>query len=179
MKSTCLGLRSEGAGLLGASAVPGRGYSGFARPVKRAGATAAEVDCRHVLTRRRRRERQAAAYLRAVGALFLPAFALPLLLRPYRWARAFGWRPEPETDVGLYFGRCLGAVATAMSVQALRASREPTRHRSLFGTIELAAWLLAAVHARGLIERRQPPVEHLEIAGYSALAVLARRVRPG
>jgi hypothetical protein len=48
-----------------------------------------------------------------------------------------------------------------------------------FGVLELAAWLLSAVHLRGLVERRQPPVEHAEIVGYAGFAVLARRLRPG
>jgi hypothetical protein len=110
--------------------------------------------------------------------LFAPVFALPLLLDPYRWARAFGWKKEPETDVGLYFGRCLGAVATATCVEGVRAARDPERHRSFFRFAELAGWLLAAVHLRGLIERRQPPIEHAEVAGYSAFAIAARRYRP-
>jgi hypothetical protein len=124
-------------------------------------------------------ERRASARLAAVAAaVFGPVFALPLLLDPYRWARAFGWRKEPETDVGLYFGRCLGAVATASCVQAARASRDPVRHASWFQFAEIAGWLLAAVHVRGLLERRQPPIEHAEIAGYSAFAVAARRYVP-
>jgi hypothetical protein len=111
-------------------------------------------------------------------ALFGPVFALPLLLDPYRWARVFGWRRERETDVGLYFGRCLGAVATAACVQAARAARDPERHRSYFEFAEIAGWLLALVHLRGLVERRQPPIEHAEIVGYSAFAIAARRFRP-
>jgi hypothetical protein len=117
-------------------------------------------------------------YASAVALLFLPVFALPLLLNPYRWAKAFGWREEPETDVGLYFGRCLGAVAMASGVQAIRAARDPEAHRSWFGFAELAGWLLAAVHLRGALEKRQPPIEHAEIVGYSVFAVLARRFRP-
>lgn len=113
-----------------------------------------------------------------VAYIFGPGFALPLLLDPYRWARAFGWPREPETDLGLYFGRCLGALATAICVQAARASRDPKRHRSYFEFVEIGGWLLAAVHLRGLLERRQPPIEHVEIVGYSALAVAARRVMP-
>ena len=112
------------------------------------------------------------------ASVFTPFFAIPLFLDPYRWARAFGWRREPETDVGLYFGRCLGAVATAACVQAARAARDPERHRSYFEFAEIGAWLLAAVHVRGLLERRQPPIEHVEIAGYSAFALAARRYRP-
>jgi hypothetical protein len=128
--------------------------------------------------RRRDRDRPARIFLRVFALLFLPVFALPLLLHPYGWARAFGWREEPKTDVGLYFGRCLGAVATAICVQLLRASREPARHRGLFSLIEWAGWLLSAVHLRGLVEQRQPPIEHAEVAGYAAVALLARRVRP-
>ena len=122
--------------------------------------------------------RNARRFAAGFPAFFLPVFALPLLLKPYAWARAFGWKPEPETDVGLYFGRCLGALATAACVQGLHASRDPAAHRSFFGFAEIAAWLLAAVHVRGLLERRQPPIEHAEIALYSACAVAARAVRP-
>ena len=111
-------------------------------------------------------------------ALFGPLFAIPLFLDPYRWARAFGWRREPQTDVGLYFGRCLGAVATAACVQSARAARDPERHRSFFEFAETGGWLLAAVHLRGLLEGRQPPIEHAEIIGYSAFAIAARRFMP-
>src|SRR3712207_6128652 len=80
--------------------------------------------------------RHARRFAAGFPAFFLPVFALPLLLKPYAWARAFGWKQEPETDVGLYFGRCLGAVATAACVQGLHASRDPVEHRSFFGFAE-------------------------------------------
>jgi hypothetical protein len=123
-------------------------------------------------------DRQAGIFMRVGGLFFGVAFALPLLLNPYGWARRFGWRREPETDVGLYFGRCLGALATAMCVQLLRGSRAPARHRSLFSFMEVAGWLLSLVHLRGMLERRQPPIEHAEIVGYAATALAARRLRP-
>jgi hypothetical protein len=121
--------------------------------------------------------RAARLYLRGMGAFFGVVFALPLLLHPYGWARAFGWRKEPETDVGVYFGRCLGAVATGLCVQSVRASSAPREHRSFFTLLEITSWLLAVVHLRGLVERRQPPVEHAEIAGYAGAALMARRMR--
>lgn len=123
-------------------------------------------------------ERASSRFLVGVGLVFLPLFALPLFLDPYGWARRFGWAAEPETDVGLYFGRCLGAVAVALSGGALAASRRPSEHRSLFTVLEMASWLLTVVHVRGLLQRRQPPIEHAEIAGYAAFAVAARRFRP-
>lgn len=122
--------------------------------------------------------RSARRFAGAVAGVAGPAFAIPLLLDPYGWARRFGWRKEPETDVGLYFGRCLGAIATAACLQGVRAARDPERHTSYFEFSEAAAWLLAAVHVRGLVERRQPPIEHAEIIGWSAMALAARRYAP-
>jgi hypothetical protein len=122
--------------------------------------------------------RPARRFAGTVAGVAAPVFAIPLFVDPYRWARAFGWRPEPQTDVGLYFGRCLGAVASAACLQGLRAARNPRRHRSYFEFTEAAAWLLAAVHVRGLLERRQPPIEHAEIVGWSATAIAARRYKP-
>jgi hypothetical protein len=122
--------------------------------------------------------RSARRFAGAIAGVGGPVLAIPLLLDPYRWARAFGWPQEPETDVGLYFGRCLGAMATAACLQGVRAAREPERHESYFQFSEAAAWLLAAVHVRGLIERRQPPIEHIEIIGWSAVAIAARRYAP-
>ena len=124
------------------------------------------------------RERNARRFLLAGALFFLPVFAIPLLLDPYGWARRFGWAPEPETDVGLYFGRCLGAIAVGMQAGALAASRRPSEHRLIFTIFEATGWLLSAVHVRGLLERRQPPIEHAEIAGWAAVAIGARRFRP-
>ena len=122
--------------------------------------------------------RAGSIFLRILSPLFLAVIGLPLLISPYRWAKAFGWRKEQETDIGLYFGRCLGGVATALSIEGMRASGEPARTRRFLGLLELVSWLMSAVHLRGLLERRQPPVEHAEIAGYAAIAMIARRLRP-
>lgn len=117
------------------------------------------------------------AFLLAVGGLFLVVFAIPLFLVPFEWAEAFGWDVE-RTDVGSYFGRCLGAVAIAISGQALWASRAPERYRSLFELLAAAAALLAIAHLRGLVEESQPVVEHLETAMYAGFAALALWLRP-
>lgn len=114
----------------------------------------------------------------AVSALAGAGFGVPLFLDPYRWARAFGWPSESETDVGLYLGRCLGGLALAASFQGARAALDPERHRSYYPFAEVAGWLLAAVHARGLAEGRQPPIEHLEIVPWLGMAVGARRWAP-
>jgi hypothetical protein len=128
---------------------------------------------------RRKRYAGSARLARVIAGGFGPVFALPLLVDPYRWAGWFGWKPEPETEVGLYFGRCLGALATASCLQAARASRDPARHPGFYEFAESVGWLLALVHLRGFLEQRQPPIEDAEIVGYTAFALAARRYSPG
>lgn len=120
---------------------------------------------------------RARVFLAVVGGFFLILFAIPLFLVPFEWAEALGWDVE-RSDVGSYFGRCLGALAIAISGQALWASRDPARHRPLFELIAVAAALLAVVHLRGLVEESQPLVEHVETAMYAGFAALALWARP-
>jgi hypothetical protein len=119
------------------------------------------------------RIRRARALLIIVAVVFIPVFAVPLFIDPYWWGDVFGWNTDQQSDLGAYLGRCLGAVALAISVSALQAARDPAASRGLFDLIGLAAALLALVHARGLAEDSQPLVEHLEIAMYAGFAALA------
>ena len=106
------------------------------------------------------------------------AFGVSLFVDPYRWAGVFRWRPEPQTDVGLYFGRCLGALAIGAGLEGLRAARNPEGGGSWFRFTEAGAWLLAAAHIRQGLERRQPLTETAEIPGWVAMAAGARRFAP-
>jgi hypothetical protein len=115
----------------------------------------------------------------ATGAgLVQTAFGVSLFLDPFGWARVFRWSPEPHTNLGLYFGRCLGAVAIGYGLEGLRAARDPRRGERWFRATEAGAWLLAAVHVRGMLERRQPMSETAEIPGWVAMALGARRFAP-
>lgn len=113
-----------------------------------------------------------------MAAVFIPVFALPLFIDPVWWARMFGWDTAGPDDLVNYLGRCLGAVALAISIVALRAVPDPSQHRWLFDLLALAALLLALVHLRGAVEGSQPAVEHLETALYAAFALAAWRCRP-
>jgi nitrate reductase gamma subunit len=117
-------------------------------------------------------------FLYAVAALFIPLFAVPLFVDPLWWADRFGWDTSGSDDVAVYFGRCLGAVALAIGVVALRAARAPAENRWLFDLLALAGLLLAVVHLRGAIEDSQPLVEHLETAMYAGFALAAWLCRP-
>ena len=120
---------------------------------------------------------RAQLFLGLVGAFFVTVFALPLFLVPFEWAELFGWDVE-RTDLGSYFGRCLGAVALAVSGMALWGAREPEQYRPLFDILAVIAALLAVVHLRGLVEDSQPFVEHVETLGYAGFAGLAVWAKP-
>ena len=82
--------------------------------------------------------RRSSLFLLAASSVGLLVFALPLLLSPLRWARRLRWRVPEDTDLTVYLGRSLGAVATALSVGGLLAARDPRRHRIVFPMTALA-----------------------------------------
>ena len=121
---------------------------------------------------------RSSAFLLGAGATGLVAFGIPLFLSPLRWARALRWRAPADTDLTVYLGRSLGALAVALSIGALRAARRPEQHRIIFDVALLTGALLAAVHAWGALLRRQPWTETAEIALWSAMAAGAALTYP-
>jgi hypothetical protein len=117
--------------------------------------------------------RKSSAFLVGAGAVGLTAFGVPLLLSPLRWARALRWRVPSDTDLTVYLGRSLGALAVAVSVSALRAARRPEEHRIIFELGLLTGALEALVHVWGALLRRQPWTETAEIAFWSAMVAAA------
>ena len=122
--------------------------------------------------------RRSSAYLLGAGAIGLAAFGVPLFLSPLRWARPLHWRVPADTDLTVYLGRSLGAVAVALSVGALRAARRPEEQRTMVEVGFLTGALLAVVHAWGALLRRQPWTEMAEIALWSGMAAGAALTYP-
>jgi hypothetical protein len=114
---------------------------------------------------------RSALFLLAASGVGLGVFGLPLLLSPLKWARRLRWRVPEDTDLAVYLGRSLGAVAVALSLGGLWAARDPWRHRIVFRIAGVAAALLAGVHVRGAMEGKQPWTETAEIALWAAMAI--------
>jgi hypothetical protein len=113
-----------------------------------------------------------------VSAVLGVGFGVPILLAPHKWARAFGWPDVPETDESRYFGRCLGGLAIASVASGLMAAKDPAGNRSHFRFVEVVGWTMTAVHVKGALERAQPVSETVEIPGWAALAICARKFAP-
>ena len=110
-------------------------------------------------------------YLRVVAVLAL-AFAVPICVAPLAWARTFRWTVDANSDLALYFGRCLGAMALVLCwagwTAAARAELQPFYFQMLIGV----TGLLAAVHLVGALQRVQPWPETAEIPFWGGLSVL-------
>jgi hypothetical protein len=114
----------------------------------------------------------APTYLVVVAAVGGLAFSIPLFLMPLAWARAFRWNVPVDTDLALYFGRCLGAIAVVVTALYLRAGLTGENHEVAFQLMIAVASLMVLVHIVGAIQRVQPITETIEIGFWAAMAVL-------
>lgn len=121
----------------------------------------------------------ARAYLWGVGGLFLLVYVLPFLFAPLGWARWFRWRIPAETELTVYFARCLGAVGLGLIVACWRAAGAPREHLALFELLAIAGGGLLLVHVWGALRRQQPWTETVEIGLYAAATAGAIALRAG
>lgn len=117
-------------------------------------------------------------FLIVAPTLFLIVYAIPIFLAPFRWARLFRWTVNEGDDLALYYGRCLGALATAVCVACYRAAPQPRQSAIIFDLITAAGALLCGAHIWGALDKRQPWIETVEIGLYLGVTVLALVLRP-
>jgi hypothetical protein len=99
-------------------------------------------------------------------------FALPIFIVPLAWARLFRWRLPSETDLAVYFGRCLGAFIVVVEALMLRAGLTGEGLVFTFQTLLAIAALMFIVHIWGAVLRIQPFTETVEIGMYAGMFVL-------
>lgn len=105
-----------------------------------------------------------------IGTGFL--FSIPISVAPMRWARLVGWKLPEDTDLALYFGRCLGAFALILNFFMLRAGVSGAHAVATFEFMALLWSAMIIVHVVGALQGVQPIFETIEIGFWSALAVL-------
>jgi hypothetical protein len=99
-------------------------------------------------------------------------FALPILLFPLSWARLMRWTLPEETDLVVYFGRCLGAFILIIQILMLRAVTTGTGYTFTFDALFFVFSLMLVIHIYGAIKRVQPITETLEIGLWIILLVM-------
>jgi hypothetical protein len=114
----------------------------------------------------------ARTYLLLLMTVTTAVFALPIFLAPLKWARWFGWRIPQQTDLAVYFGRCLGSFILIVELLMLQAAITGTGLVITFQVLLAVSAFMIVVHAWGALLRIQPLSETLEIGMYSVLALL-------
>lgn len=110
-------------------------------------------------------------FLRITAVLTAVVFSLPILLAPLAWARVFRWKIDPNSDLALYFGRCLGAFAVLMSCGAWYAASHTELQPVYFTVLVAFAVLMVVIHGVGALQKVQPWTETAEIPFWAGLAV--------
>ena len=104
---------------------------------------------------------------------FLLVYVLPLLFAPLAWARIFRWDLPEDTRLTLYFARCTGVLAAAITLFAMRAASQPAAHRYVFEIIFTACAGMTLLHIYGAVRRVQPWTEDAEILLYGGITVVS------
>lgn len=121
----------------------------------------------------------ARTFLLVFGVVAGVAFALPILLVPTTWARVFRWNLPQDTDLAIYFGRCLGVLAVVLTGFAFRAASTGAGVEQMF-QIMIAVFVgMTIVHVVGAIQRIQPITETVEIGFWAVLILLGLAFYPG
>ncbi|HEX2571195.1 MAG TPA: hypothetical protein VH877_16680 [Polyangia bacterium] len=113
-------------------------------------------------------------FLLISSVFFFFIYAMPLFLFPLRWARWFAWNvPTGNTDLTVYFGRCLGGLALTALFMMLQAVPDPVTHRDAFTMVAWIGAFMTVVHIWGAARRAQPWTEDVEIGLYAMMTGLS------
>lgn len=111
-------------------------------------------------------------YLIAWAVLSSVVFTIPLFCMPIAWARVLQWNIPGDTDLAIYFGRCLGGLGLAVCGLALHAGLTGQGTVVVFNLLFGGFGFITIAHVWGAIQRIQPITETLEIAFWIALVLL-------
>lgn len=117
-------------------------------------------------------------YLLTLACITTLTFALPITLIPLTWARWFRWQLPAETDLAVYFGRCLGAFVLIVEVLLFRAGLTGEGLIYTFQVLMMVAASMVVLHIVGAIQRIQPFTETLEIGMYAGMFALTALFYP-
>ncbi len=117
-------------------------------------------------------------YLLVLASITSLVFALPLLLVPLTWARLMQWKIPGDTDLAVYFGRCLGVFVVGVDLMGFLGAFYSQRQQAIFEVLYFVSISMIAVHVYGAWHRIQPMTETIEIAFYALLLLLTLLFQP-
>jgi hypothetical protein len=121
----------------------------------------------------------AQTFLLVFGIAAGVVFALPIFLMPLSWARVFRWNLPQDTDLAIYFGRCLGVLAVILAGYSVRAGLTGHGVEQIFQIMLPVFVGMTLVHIVGAVQRIQPITETIEIVFWAGLILLGLAFYPG
>jgi len=112
-------------------------------------------------------------FLLVMATVTTLGFALPITFAPLAWSRLMQWKIPADTDLVIYFARCLGAFILIVEALAFRAGFTGVAIVFTYQVLLAVFGLMVVLHIVGMVQRIQPWTENAEILMYSGLAVLA------
>ncbi len=113
----------------------------------------------------------AETYLLVLMIVTTVAFVIPIFFTPLLWARMLLWSIPEDTDLAVYFGRCLGSFALIVEIMVLRALMTGTGLTFICDFLILVFVMMIIVHVYGALKGIQPITETLEIGFWIGLLV--------
>jgi len=120
----------------------------------------------------------AGVFLKGLALATFVLFTVPLTLVPLKWARIMGFEIPGHTDLAVYFGRSVGALAAAGNYMAWTAGVTGVGVTTVLGFLIAVAVMMTLIHAWGAYKKIQPLSETLEIAFWIAIGVASVAVWP-
>lgn len=105
-------------------------------------------------------------------------FALPIFFKPLAWAKLMLWEIPKETDLAVYFGRCLGAFICIVELITLKAAITGVGLLFTFEMLIAVFVFMLVVHIYGAIKQIQPITETLENILWLVLLLLTLAFYP-
>lgn len=117
-------------------------------------------------------------YLLYFGIGTAVAFCIPLFFAPLLWAKLFMWKQPADTDLTVYFGRCLGALGLVIDYIVIQAARTGEGVTVVIEGLYILFALMVVLHIYGAVKKIQPITETLEIGLWAGLFVLNLAFHP-
>lgn len=110
-------------------------------------------------------------YLLCFFVLTTVLFSIPIFFVPLTWARLLKWNIPADTDLTVYFGRCLGSFALVTAALSYRAATTGQGQSVVFDLLAGFSALMVGLHIYGAVKKIQPLIETLEIGFWAAIFV--------
>lgn len=91
------------------------------------------------------------------------AFSIPIFFCPLAWAKLMKWTIPEQTDLVLYFGRCLGSLALVLEYCTYQAATTGAGEALIYQFWIGICSFMVALHIYGAIKQIQPITETIEI----------------